>query len=153
MNAITVREMSPDDVHAIAVIEKASFTMPWSETSFLGEVYSRHSITRVAELSGKIIGYICIKQVADEAHLMDLTVDSAYRRQGIATSLFNNVRKDLRENGCRFLYLEVRVSNIVAKEMYEKLNFRIVGTRKDYYINPAENALIMMLDLTQEQAG
>ncbi len=150
MNAITVREMSPDDVQAIAVIEKASYTMPWSETSFLSDIYSRHSITRVAELQGKIIAYICIKQVSDEAHLMNLTVDSAYRRQGIATMLFNNVKDDLLANGCRFLYLEVRVSNIAAKEMYEKLNFKIVGTRKDYYLNPQENALIMMLDMSEK---
>ncbi|MBF0506165.1 MAG: ribosomal protein S18-alanine N-acetyltransferase [Nitrospirae bacterium] len=150
MNAIVVREMSPDDVQAITVIEKASYTMPWSETSFLSEVYSRHSITRIAELKDKIIAYICIKQVSDEAHLLNLTVDSAYRRQGIATMLFNNVRNDLRENGCRFLYLEVRASNIAANKMYEKLNFRIVGTRKDYYLNPRENALVMMLDLSEK---
>lgn len=153
MNAIEVREMSPDDVQAITVIEKASYTMPWSETSFLSEVYSRHSITRVAELKRKIIAYICVKQVSDEAHLMNLTVDSAYRRHGIATMLFRNVKNDLLANGCRFLYLEVRVSNIIAKQMYEKLDFRIVGTRKDYYLNPQENALIMMLDLSPETTG
>src|SRR5271157_1582555 len=150
MNVITVREMSQDDVQAIAVIEKASYTMPWSETIFLSEIQGRDSITRVAEHKGKIVAYICIKQVSDEAVLMNLTVDSAYRRQGIATMLFNNVRNDLMANGCRFLYLEVRVSNIVAKEMYEKLNFRIVGTRKDYYLNPPENSLVMMIDLSQE---
>ncbi len=143
--------MSPDDVREIAAIEKTSYTMPWSETSFLSEVYSRHSITRVAELSGKIIGYICTKQISDEAHLMNLTVQSDYRRQGIATALFEDAKRDLYKNGCRFLYLEVRISNIAAKKMYEKLHFRIVGTRKDYYINPAENALIMMLELTERQ--
>jgi ribosomal-protein-alanine N-acetyltransferase len=139
--------MSPDDVKSIAVIEKASYTMPWPETSFLGEVYSPTSIKRVAELKGKIIAYICIKQVSDEAVLMNLTVDSAYRRQGIATMLFNNAGTVLRENGCRFLYLEVRESNIAARKMYEKLNFTIVGTRRDYYVDPRENSLVMRLDL------
>src|SRR5208337_4361915 len=122
MNAVTIREMSPGDVPLIAEIEKASYTMPWSETSFLSEVYSRHSITRIAELNGKIIAYVCIKQVADEGVLMNLTVHPDYRRHGIANMLFSNVREDLRRNGCRFLFLEVRTSNISAKNLYEKLN-------------------------------
>ncbi|MGD0281333.1 MAG: ribosomal protein S18-alanine N-acetyltransferase [Dissulfurispiraceae bacterium] len=147
MNAITIREMSPGDVHEIAEIEIASYTMPWSETSFLSEVYSQHSITRIAELSGKIIAYVCIKKVADEGHLLNLTVHSDYRRRGIAKMIFNNAIEDIQANGCRFLYLEVRESNNAAKKMYEKLNFKIVGARKDYYIRPTENAVIMMLEL------
>jgi len=148
MNPVIIREMSPGDVNAIALIEKTSYTMPWSEISFFSEIYSRNSITRVAELDGRIIAYICIKQVSDEAHLMNVTVDSPYRRQGIATMLFNNIKKDLQSNGCRFLYLEVRASNIMAKKMYEKLEFKVVGIRKDYYLKPTENALIMMLELS-----
>src|SRR5208337_70934 len=148
MNAVTIREMSPGDVHVIAEIEKASYTMPWSETSFLSEVYSRHSITRIAELNRKIVAYICTKQVADEGVLMNLTVHPDCRRQGIANMIFSNTIEDLRRNGCRFLFLEVRISNIAAKKLYEKLNFKVVGTRKDYYLRPTEDALVMMLDLS-----
>ncbi len=147
MNAVTIREMSPGNVHEIAEIEKASYTMPWSETSFLSEVYSRHSITRIAELNGKIIAYVCIKQVADEGVLMNLTVHPDYRRQGIANTLFGDAMEDLRRNGCRFLFLEVRISNLAAKKLYEKLKFKVVGTRKDYYLRPTEDALVMTLEL------
>jgi ribosomal-protein-alanine N-acetyltransferase len=79
---------------------------------------------------------------------MNLTVHPDYRRQGIAKMIFTNAINDLQANGCRFFYLEVRESNNAAKKMYEKLNFKIVGTRKDYYIRPTENAVIMMLDLS-----
>lgn len=147
MNKVTIREMSPGDVPVIAEIEKASYTMPWSETSFLSEIYSRHSITRVAELNGNIVAYVCIKQVADEGVLMNLTVHPLYRRQGIANMIFSNSLDDLRTNGCRFLFLEVRISNIAAKKLYEKLNFKVIGTRKDYYLRPTEDALVMMLEL------
>jgi ribosomal-protein-alanine N-acetyltransferase len=150
MNAITIKEMSPCNVPEIAEIEKASYTMPWSETSFLSEVYSQHSITRIAELNGKIIAYICIKQVADEGVLMNLTVHPDYRRQGIANMLLSNARENLRMNGCRFLFLEVRISNIAAKKLYEKLNFKVVGTRKAYYLRPTEDALVMTLELKTE---
>ncbi|MGO9015825.1 MAG: ribosomal protein S18-alanine N-acetyltransferase [Dissulfurispiraceae bacterium] len=148
MNTVTIREMSHGDVPAIAEIEKASYTMPWSETSFLSEIYSQHSITRVAELNGNIVGYVCIKQVADEGVLMNLTVHPQYRRQGIANMIFSNAWENLRANGCRFLFLEVRISNIAAKKLYEKLNFKVIGTRKDYYLRPTEDALVMMLELS-----
>lgn len=148
MNAVAIREMSPCDVHVVAEIERASYTMPWSETSFLSEVYSRNSITRLADLNGKTIAYICIKKVADEGHLLNLTVHPDHRRQGIAMLLLSNAMEDLLSAGCRFLYLEVRASNNAAKSMYEKLNFKVVGTRKEYYIRPVENALLMMLELS-----
>jgi ribosomal-protein-alanine N-acetyltransferase len=147
MNTVIIREMSNEDVPEILEIEKASYTMPWSATSFLSEIYSPHSITRVAEFNGTIVSYICVKKVADEGHLLNLTVHPDYRRRGIARMLFNDAIDDLLANNCRFLYLEVRVSNNVAIRMYKDLNFKIVGTRKDYYIRPTENALVMMLEL------
>src|SRR5208283_1548413 len=148
MSTVTIREMCHGDVPLITEIEKTSYTMPWSDTSFLSEVYSRHSMTRVAEINGNIVAYVCIKQVADEGVLMNLTVHPDYRRQGIANMIFCNAMEDLRTNGCRFIFLEVRISNIAAKKLYEKLNFKVIGTRKDYYLRPTEDALVMMLELS-----
>ncbi len=131
----------------IADIERMTYTMPWSDTSFYSEVYSRYSLTRVAELDGKIIGYICVRQIADECHLLNLTVHPDFRRRGIATLLFTDILKDLKESGGRFLYLEVRASNHDARRLYEKFGFKMVGIRKNYYIRPEENALIMMMEI------
>lgn len=151
MNSVMIREMSAEDVREVLDIEKASYTMPWSETSFLSEIYSRHSITRVAEFNEKIVSYICVKKVADEGHLLNLAVHPDYRGRGIARMLFNDAVEDLQDGNCRFLYLEVRVSNNAAIKMYTDLNFKVVGTRKDYYIRPTENALIMMLELQSKE--
>ena len=151
MSTVTIREMCHGDVPLITEIEKASYTMPWSETSFLSEVYSRHSMTRVAELNGRIVAYVCVKQVADEGVLMNLTVHPDYRRQGLANMIFSNAMDDLRRNSCRFLFLEVRISNIAAKKLYEKMEFKVIGTRKDYYLRPTEDALVMMLELSSHQ--
>ncbi|MFZ5996776.1 MAG: ribosomal protein S18-alanine N-acetyltransferase [Nitrospirota bacterium] len=148
MHTIVIREMSPEDIPEVILIERRSFTTPWSETSFHSELYNRYSITRVAELNHKIIGYICVRQIADECHLMDLAVHPDYRRQGVAVMLFNNVLQDTITDGCRFMYLEVRVSNQAAKKLYEKLGFKIIGIRKNYYVNPTENAFIMMRELS-----
>jgi ribosomal-protein-alanine N-acetyltransferase len=147
MNAVYIREMYPDDIPEIVSIERLSFSTPWSETSFRSEIYSRYSITRVAELNGIIVGYVCVKHVADECHLLDLAVHPDYRKRGIATMLLDNVIQELRVEGCRFFYLEVRASNYAAKKLYEKFGFNMVGVRKGYYVYPAEDAVIMMLEL------
>lgn len=147
MNTVYIREMYPDDIPEIVSIERLSFSTPWSETSFRSEIYSRYSVTRVAELNGVIVGYICVKHVADECHLLDLAVHPDYRRRGIARSLLDNVIQELRIEGCRFFYLEVRASNYAARKLYERFGFNMVGVRKGYYVNPAEDAVIMMMEL------
>jgi ribosomal-protein-alanine N-acetyltransferase len=147
MNTVYIREMYPDDIPEIVSIERLSFSTPWSETSFRSEIYSRYSVTRVAELNGVIVGYICVKHVADECHLLDLAVHLDYRRRGIARALLDNVIQELRMDGCRFFYLEVRSSNYAARKLYEKFGFNMVGVRKGYYVNPAEDAVIMMMEL------
>jgi ribosomal-protein-alanine N-acetyltransferase len=85
--------------------------------------------------------------VADECHLLDLAVHPDYRRRGIARALLDNVIQELRIEGCRFFYLEVRSSNYAARKLYEKFGFNMVGIRKGYYVNPAEDAVIMMMEL------
>ncbi len=146
MKTIAIREMLPEDVPEIAMIERSSFSAPWSETSFYSEVYNRHSITRIAELDGMIVGYICVKQIIDECHLMDLAAHPDHRKQGIATMLLNNVIADLRSD-CRRMYLEVRASNAAAVKLYGKFGFKTVGIRKNYYMHPEEDAIIMMLTI------
>ncbi len=139
--------MYPEDIPDVSEIERQSFTTPWSETSFRSELYSRYSITRVAELNGIVVGYICVRHIADECYLLDLAVHPDYRRRGIAKMLMDNVIQEMRIEGCRFFYLEVRGSNYAARKLYEGFGFRTTGTRKGYYVNPIEDAVIMMLEL------
>ena len=139
--------MSTEDIHEVAKIEKISFSTPWSETSFYAEVHNIHSIARVAELENIIVGYICIRQVNDECHLLDLAVHPDHRGKGIATTLFNNIMEELKAGICRSFFLEVRTSNEAARKMYEKFGFNTVGIRKKYYINPTDDAVIMMMEL------
>lgn len=145
--------MMPEDVPEIAGIERASFSTPWAERSFYNEIYNSHSLTRVAELNGIIAGYICAKQIADECHLLDIAVHPDYRKLGIASMLLENAVGDLKANGCKNMYLEVRATNYAARKLYEKFGFKIVGTRKKYYLTPEENAVVMMLELDRPGAA
>jgi [ribosomal protein S18]-alanine N-acetyltransferase len=147
MDTVVIRDMQPEDVPAAAAIERSSFSMPWSENSFYSEVYGRYSITRVAVINDRIAGYVIGRIIIEEGHLLDMAVESAFRRRGIARRLMEDIIGGLRLNRCKAFYLEVRDSNRAARRLYENMGFTIIGTRKTYYKNPVEDACIMMLEL------
>jgi len=144
---LTIRAMRESDLPSVVAIERLSFSTPWSETSFFNEIYKRHSTAKVFVAGERVIGYMCANQIADEGHILNLAVHPDFRGRGIANTLVKNILEELKENACRFLYLEVRASNNVARKLYEGFGFSIVGTRKEYYTEPKEDAVIMMLRL------
>jgi ribosomal-protein-alanine N-acetyltransferase len=142
---IIIEDMKPGDLPAIIEIEKVSFTTPWSETSFFNELKKPRSFLKVAKKGERIVGYFCAGWIIDEGHVLDVAVHPKYRRLGIASTLVSLAIERLKEEGCRFVFLEVRDSNEPAKKMYAKFGFEFLGTRKNYYVSPAEDAVIMVL--------
>lgn len=147
MRRILIRDMKEEDIGSVARIERMSFSLPWSETSFFNETKKPRSLPRVAVLDGNIVGYICSDYVGDECHILNLGTHPDYRKQGIATALVENALSELKLRSCKSLYLEVRASNHAAKKLYQGFGFKIVGTRKSYYVAPVEDAVIMMLEI------
>jgi len=90
-----------------------------------------------------VVGYVGSQSVLGESDMMNVAVHPDYRRQGIAEALVELLISELSEKDNHALLLEVRASNAPAIAMYEKLDFRQVGLRKNYYRNPKEDALIM----------
>jgi len=136
--------MQSRDIKTIMEIEQSSFTAPWSELSFFNEVYHANSLAKVALLDNSVVGYICTRHVLDEGHILNLAVHKDFRRRGIATELMQRVLEELKEKGCRLLYLEVRVSNIDAIKFYERFGFKVASFRRKYYSSPNEDAALMM---------
>jgi ribosomal-protein-alanine N-acetyltransferase len=141
-----IRLMEPSDVPEVVEIERLSFSTPWSELSFYKEIYNPRSLCLVAETEEGISGYICMSRVIDECHILNLAVHPLKRRQGIATMLLKAALDSEYADLCRYIYLEVRASNRAARRLYEKFGFRTVGIRRNYYLNPVEDAIIMMLE-------
>lgn len=140
---LLIREMRVQDIPEIMDIEHTSFSSPWSEIAFQGELRKEYAVTRVAELRHNIVGYAIANYILNEGHILNLAVHLAHRRQGIATSLIYQLLNILQKKGCSLLYLEVRVSNAPARLFYEQLEFRVVGKRRSYYQSPVEDALLM----------
>jgi ribosomal-protein-alanine N-acetyltransferase len=135
--------MAEEDIPAVMGIERSSFSTPWSEISFLSEIYKKPAFSNVALFEGNIIGYICVNYLLHESHILNLAVHERFRRRGVATILMNNTLKELKKKGCVFMYLEVRASNITAQKFYERFGFTVESIRKRYYTNPDEDALLM----------
>ncbi len=144
MNKLIIRDMRDNDLPSILEIEQISFTTPWSEQSFLNEIYKKYAFSKVAVFEEKITGFICVNYLLHESHLLDLAVHPDFRRRGIATMLMDEAMKGLKKMGCVFVYLEVRVSNTGAQKFYERFGFKVDGIRRKYYGNPDEDALLMM---------
>jgi ribosomal-protein-alanine N-acetyltransferase len=147
MPEILLREMQATDIPEVIEIERMSFTTPWSENAFLKEIHKLYSLTRVAILGDKVIGYICANYIMDEGHIMNLAVHHNFRRRGIGTKLVEEILDELKENDCRYIYLEVRFSNLRARNFYECFGFRVAGIRRNYYTSPIEDAALMMRKL------
>ncbi len=142
---IVIGGLETGDLPAVLEIELASFTTPWSETSFFNELKNPRAISRAARKDGRVAGYIFASRILDEGHILDLAVHPDFRRQGIASALVAHVIEHLREEGIRFIFLEVRESNVPAIKMYGKFGFEEIGIRKNYYVSPDEDAVVMVL--------
>ena len=144
MKKLIIRGMGEDDLPTILGIEEISFTIPWSKQDFLNEMYRKNALSKIAVFEGSIIGYICLNYHLQECQILNIAVHPDFRRQGVASVLMDESIRELKKKGCVFMYLKVRVSNTGAQKFYELFGFKVEGTRKKYYSDPDEAALLMM---------
>ena len=138
-----LEKMNSSHVTQIAELEKICFSDPWSERSVASELDNKLAFWLVAVEGEKVAGYIGSQTVVGETDMMNVAVHPDFRRQGIAEALINALVDNLKQMESQCLTLEVRVSNIPAVSLYEKLGFAEIGRRKNYYRNPKEDALIL----------
>lgn len=142
---LTVSPMKIEDLEEVLDIEVLSFATPWSRNAFLYELLeNERAVYYVVHNSmNKLIAYIGMWVIFDEGHITNLAVHPAYRHQGVGKFLLINFIKAAREKKVKHLTLEVRRSNAVAQELYQKMGFVHMGVRKKYYLDNNEDALIM----------
>jgi ribosomal-protein-alanine N-acetyltransferase len=93
-----------------------------------------------------VAGFCAFWLVFDEIHINNVAVRPQFRGRGIGTTLMHHVLAEGRELGARRATLEVRASNEAARRLYERLGFYVAATRRNYYTNPVEDALILWRD-------
>lgn len=144
---IEIVAMTQAHTAQVAELEKVCFSQPWSESMIASELSNPLSHWIVALNEARVVGYMGIQAVLDEADVMNVAVAPQFRRQGIARRLIEQMTDDLLEKGVVSLTLEVRASNTAAISLYEKQGFTQVGCRKNYYFKPKEDAWILRKEL------
>ena len=144
--ATDVRRLEMKDLGAIDEIERLSYPTPWSRSMFAGELAKPASICLGAFVDDELVGYLIVSRYVDAWHIMNIAVDPAHRRLGLATALLERLFEDADDADRRGYTLEVRVSNEAAIRLYEHLGFRARGIRRGYYTDNREDALIMWKD-------
>jgi ribosomal-protein-alanine N-acetyltransferase len=144
--AIEIRRLDGGDLAAIDAIERRAYPTPWSRSMFASELAKETSICLGAFEGTRLVGYTINSRYVDAWHVMNVAVDPAFHRRGIATTLLNRLFDETVHDQRRGYTLEVRVSNQDAIDLYEKLGFEARGVRRGYYTDNREDALIMWKD-------
>jgi len=151
-----IRRMREEDLPAVRAIEALSFSNPWSDNTFRGEIQNTSvSFPMVvvrrpgdrAVADGEVVAYIIYWQIRDDVQVNNVAVHPDCRGLGLGEALMRYAIARVRESGATFMTLEVRQSNAPALTLYKKLGFEVMGTRKNYYTKPDEDAFVMALVL------
>jgi [ribosomal protein S18]-alanine N-acetyltransferase len=144
MDKIEISKACKKDIDDIASIEKLCFTVPWSKESIKEEIIANNlAIYLCAKLRGKIIGYAGFWEITDEAHITNIAVHPEFRMNNVGSKLLENLIGICKQSGIKSMTLEVRKSNLAALGLYKKFGFNSMGTRKAYYSDNKEDAIIM----------
>jgi ribosomal-protein-alanine N-acetyltransferase len=141
-DSFTIRPLGYSDLPQVIAIERRAFTTPWSLAMFVLELSKPSGLCLAAvNEQDKLLGYLICARYDTVWHLMNVAVDPAVRRRGIAWSLLEQMIE--RAGSDREYTLEVRTSNAPAIALYERFGFRSAGTRPRYYRDNGEDAVIM----------
>lgn len=136
--------MDRETAEQVAQIEAMNFSHPWTLEMLEDELENPLSSFIVAYGSNDVVlGYAGLTVVAGEGYINNIAVRQEYRKQGVASALLGVFLRFAEAQNLAFLTLEVRPSNIAAKNLYMKHGFAQVGRRKNYYDGPKEDAIIM----------
>ncbi len=145
LKTLRFEQIQASHIPAILVIEKENNAAPWSERSFQNELDHPYGIFLVALLQGELVAYGGVWLVIDEAQITTVSVAPSHRREGIGQRLMVELLEKAKLAGMVCSTLEVRAGNEAAIKLYEKLGFNVVATRKGYYPDNKEDAVVMWM--------
>ena len=141
----------PAHLDEIARIERESFLIPWKREFFETELAEPYRYSRVlASRNGSpplVGGYLFAVSLYEEFHINKIATDPGLRNRGLGRLLLEDALARARTQKATAVTLEVRISNIPAREFYGSCGFREAYRRKAYY-QDGEDAFAMILPLS-----
>lgn len=143
-----VRKAEVGDVERICAIERSSFSQPWSRAEFAALLdAARVSFVVLPGGADEVLGYAIVYHAGEAADLANIAIAPEARGRGLGRRLLMAAIEDARVRGVQELFLEVRESNHVARQLYESAGFAAVARRRRYYEQPVEDALVLRRQL------
>ena len=143
-----IRRMFMTDLDAVVAIEREVFLFPWTRGNFSDSIDSGYHCL-VLEQNGHLFGYGVMIIGPEEAHLLTLSVAAGSQRKGWGEKLLQHFICIARDQRARSMFLDVRESNRAAARLYERIGFRQIGKRRDYYpaMGGREDSIVMEMIL------
>jgi ribosomal-protein-alanine N-acetyltransferase len=144
-----LRPMAAEDLDAVAALEAAISPGPWTRGIFRDCLMAGYDAWVGVDTADRLLAFGILSTGAAEAHILNLGVDPASRRRGYGRRMLRHLLCRARRVGAERAFLEVRVSNLAAQNLYRSLGFHEIGVRLNYYRNPEgrKDALVLSLSL------
>ena len=150
-DGILFRPMEKEDLDRVLEIENTSFSDPWPREAFLEELKNPFAFQFVMVRNGRLAGYSMSWVVLDEGHLMNIAVAPDFRGLGLGRLLLKFTLEQIAARGARVVFLEVRITNQPALNLYRSAGFQALMTRKGYY-SDGTDAVVMKKEVSHEDA-
>lgn len=155
---IMITRMTEHDLLEVVEIEETSGLSRWGWAAYYAELQGTNRdlmlIARIARAPiiehQRIAGYIVARESAGELHINNVAVRDQYRRRGIGVALLSRIIDTAKRLKVHVAFLEVRSGNQAAQALYERIGFRAIARRPDYYSDPSEDAVVMSLTLGKQ---
>jgi ribosomal-protein-alanine N-acetyltransferase len=141
---LEIAPMRSEDIPVVLHVEALCFSTPWPRNAFFNELTeNKLAHYYVGRFEERVISYAGLWVILEDAHITTIAVDPVYQRKRFGEQLLIKLVDEAIERGARWITLEVRESNVAAQNLYKKYGFTVVSTRRGYYSDNDENALVM----------
>lgn len=141
--AFLIRKMTMQDLDEVMIIEKDSFSLPWSRQSYESELQNQYADYLICDYQGDVAAYVGMWTVFEDAHITNVAVGRKFRRMGMGRALMLEEEKLALAKQASRIILEVRPSNTSALALYKELGYIRTSLRKNYYSDNQEDAIVM----------
>ena len=141
-----IRRARPVDAGEIAALEREIFSDPWSEGDISSYICREGAMCFTATDESGVVGYIIGTKIPPEGEIYRIAVRPDKRQRGIGYRLLSYGLKTEIGEGVETVFLEVRSRNVPAIALYKSYGFSECGKRKNYYQNPPDDAVVMILN-------